>query len=275
MRISVFTTMKDPEKRGDLYKQAIESYDFADEIIVIDGGSHAKNGSTSRQYGKWRKITHWWPKEFSWEFIGQQFNRGYEACSGDVVIHADLDFIFHEKDYTAIREACQRMLDTKSPAMSFYKFQFILPDRYTLKSRLVIAVNKRDFGDRIKFNSGGDLCQPSLDGKELKPDDVVEAQVPFYNYEKILKTREQIEEDVGRMARAWYRHFGTYKLGGPSDASAFDEWLKMTVGRFYGRSHEFIPIQDHPRCMQDTIKDLRPHQWGYDGLSYLERNNYA
>ena len=75
-----------------------------------------------------------WPQEFSWEFIGQQFQRGYEACSGDWVIHTDLDFIFHQKDFEAIRKACEN--NPESPALSFYKYQFIQPDKYNLKEQI-------------------------------------------------------------------------------------------------------------------------------------------
>lgn len=253
MKISVFTTATRPEQRGDLWRESKSSYwGFADEVTVRGA---------------------WWPQEFEWPYIGQQFQSGYEQCEGDWVVHADLDFIFHERDYDGIRQAFKD--NPNAPALSFWKYQFILPDRYNLKSRLVIAVNKGKYGDRIKFDSGGDLCQPSLDGKELKPDDVPEARVPFYNYEKLLKTEVQIRDDVGRMARAWERHFGDFKLGGPDDGSAYEKWLEMTVGRFNARSAEHIRLNEHPLVMQETITKLKPTQWGYNGLGNLPTNDYA
>lgn len=238
--------------------------------MIIDGSSDEPRAnditlSKKRIYSKW-------PDEFSFEFIGQQFQRGYEACTGDWVIHADVDFLFHEKDFRALREACER--HSRSPALSFYKYQFILPDRYNLKSRLVVAVNKKVYGDRIRFDSGGDLCQPSLDGKEIIPGDVPEAQVAIYNYEKILKTEEQIKDDVGRMARAYERRFGYFKLGGPKNEDAYREWLKMVTGRFT-KPQKHIPLKDHPKYIQDTIKRLRPDQWGFHGLGHLEANDYT
>lgn len=248
MRLSVFTTITRPEHRGDNYDDAGRCYDdLADELIIIDG-----HGT--------------WPREFSWPLIGEHFQRGYEACTGDWVIHADLDFIFHEKDFEAIRRACEDNAD--APALSFWKYQFILPDRYNLKSRLVLAVNKGVYGDRIRFDSGGDLCQPSLDGKYIRPDDVPEAKVPFYNYEKLLKTKEQITDDVGRMARAWQHHFGEWKLGGPDDQSAYDIWLEMTKGRF-SKPQAFVPLENHPKYVQETIKNLEPKNFGYNGFGEL------
>ncbi len=253
MKIGAFVTITDPERRGDIYEQCRASLGFADTITIIDG-----------------KDT--WPQEFSWELIGEHFQRGYEQTDADWVLHVDTDFIFHGQDYAAIRAAFERHND--SPALSFWKYQFILPDRYNLKSRLVIAVNKKLLGDRIRFDSGGDLCQPSLDGYELTPDDVPEAKVPFYNYEKLLKSEAQIKDDVGRMARAWQRRFGEFKLGS-DDESAYQEWLNMTLGRFKGRGQEEIPLSAHPKVMQETIKNLRPDQWGYSGLNHLPENNYV
>lgn len=254
MKIGAFITMTRPHERGDTYDQCIASAEgFADVITVV-------NGEQS------------WPKEFGWDLIGQHFQAGYAACDADWVFHLDTDFIFHEQDYGAIRAAC--IANSDSPALSFWKYQFILPDRYNLKSRLVVAVNKKKFGDRIRFDSGGDLCQPSLDGKELKPGDVPEARIPFYNYEKILKTIPQVKDDVGRMARAWERYFEEYKLGGPDDESAFAEWLHMTIGRF-NKPQEKVSISFHPQVMKETILNLTPEQFGYSGWDYLEENEYV
>lgn len=254
MKLSAFITKTRPEQRGDTFQQCYDSArGIFDEVIVIDGEES-------------------WPHEFDWPLIGEHFQQGYEQATGDWVVHLDADFIFHEATKDHIRQAFTDY--NYSPAMSFYKWQFLLPDRYTLKSRLVLAVNKRNYGNRIKFNSGGDLCQPSLDGIELSPDSVPEARIPFFCYEKLLKTKEQITEDAGRMARAWHRHFGSYKLGGPDDESAYSEWLKMIVGRF-DKPAEHIRLGYHPKVMQETIKNLRPDQWGYSGFGNLEVNDYA
>ncbi len=248
MNIGAFITITRPEERGDIYAQCVQSAKgFADVVCVVDGSET-------------------WPQEFDWPLIGQHFQKGYEDTDADWVFHLDTDFIFHERDYWDIRQACIENND--APALSFYKHQFILPDRYNLKSRLVIAVNKSKYGDRIRFDSGGDLCQPSLDGVELKPDDVPEAGIPFFNYEKPIKTEAQVKDDVGRMARAWQRHFGEYKLGGPDDDSAYEKWLEMQVGRF-NKPQKQIPITAHPMIMQDTIKNLQPDQWGFNGFGYL------
>jgi hypothetical protein len=271
LKLSVFTTVTDPDKRGDNWKDAFACYrELADEVIVINGS--AKNAfMPSIQYHHFRYYNYAWPQEFNWPTIGKHFQRGYERSTGDWVIHADLDFIFHEQDFATLRKALE--LNNDAPAISLWKYQFILPDRYNLKSRLVIAVNKGVYGDRIRFDSGGDLCQPSLDGVELIPDHVPEARVAFYNYEKMTKNREQITNDVGRMARAWDRHFKDKKLGYDDDG-AYREWFNMVSGRFQ-KPQEHIKLEAHPKYVQDTISKLRPEQWGYSGFEQLGINNYV
>lgn len=270
MKLSIFTTATEPHKRGDNYHDAIKCYkELADEVVVVNGGGQITNHLDIKYLN--RK----WPREFEWPFIGEQFTRGYKACSGDAVIHADLDFIFHEKDVEDIRKVAQLMLDDNLPAMSFYKYQFILPDRYNLKSRLVIMVNKRDYGDRIKFDSSGDLCQPSLDGRYINPDSVPDSKIGFYNYEKLTKTKEQIMDDVGRMERAYQRHFGytQYKSDG-TDEDAYKHWIDAQKGKM-NKSQERIKLSAHPKYVQETIKNLKPGQFGFNGHGNLEGNRYV
>lgn len=262
MKLSIFTTTTRPSKRGDAIREAMACYnDLADEVVNVSGDWGAF-GSPKGE--KQVVIRHLWPQEFSWELIGRQFQHGYEACTGDWVIHADLDFIFHQKDFGRIRQALKDYPD--APAVSFYKWQFILPDRYNLKSRLPLAVNKAKFGDRIKFNGGGDLCQPTVDGKELNLNEIPQAGVPFYNYEKLIKTEAQINDDVQRMARAWHRHFGDHHLG--TDETAYPEWLHMMQGRF-SKPQQRIKLDDHPKYIQETIRNLTPEKWGYNGFATL------
>jgi hypothetical protein len=136
----------------------------------------------------------------------------------------------------------------------------------------VIAVNKKRYGNRIKFDSGGDLCQPSLDGQEIKPDYVDEARVSLYNYEKLLKSSDQIMNDCGRMARAWAEHFGEDRLG-YDDESAFDEWITMMKGR-YSKPQEHIKLSAHPKYVQRSIATLHPYQFGYNGFGLFGDNDY-
>lgn len=253
MTLGIFVVASRKDTAGDTYKEALSCYnDLADQVYINESP---------------------WPAEFSWKHIGNSFQQAYEKLDTDWVIHADLDFIFHEKDFKAIREACER--HNESPALSFWKYQFILPDRYNLKSRLVVAVNKGKYGDRIRFDSGGDLCQPSLDGIYISPNSVPEAGVALYNYEKLLKTKEQVMDDAGRMERAYKRHFGKTQYGSDgTDEHAYKLWLKAQLGKF-AKPHKIIPLSQHPKYIQQAIKHLDSDSFGYDGHGKLGRNIYA
>lgn len=269
MKLSCFSTVTDPIRRGDCWLPAVQCYaELADEVILVNGSQYETFHNLPSNV---KMINHEWPDEFNWKFIGQQFTRGYQACSGDWVLYADIDMIFHETDFSLIRRVFED--NPNQPAMSFWKYQFILPDRYNLKSRLVLAVNKRILGDRVKFDSGADLCRPSIDGVEIDSGKAMESRIPVYNYEKILKNYSQVSNDVGRMARAWQRHFGEYKLGGADDESAFDEWAKMTKGRF-GKPQQRIDLLKHPQFIIPAIMNLKPENFGYDGFGMLEVNDY-
>lgn len=249
--IGAFITITNPIVRGDMFDECYEmARECFDQVHIVDGEET-------------------WPREFSWEIIGKHFQKGYDNLDTDWVFHLDCDFFFHENDFEALRNVCR--LENEQAALSFYKKQFILPHRYSIKSRLVLGVNKRKFGDRIKFNSGGDLAQPSLDGNYISPTDAHYTKIPFYNYEKMAKTEFQIRDDVERMARAWTRYFGDTKLG--TTESAYDKWYEMVRGR-YNKPHNDVSLDSHPKFVKETILNLTPDHFGYNGFG-LEEPGYV
>lgn len=264
MALSIFTTITNPSRRGDHSTESIACYkELADEVVIVDGSVSRKIIGYENVKFKYKE----WPQEFDWPFIGQQFQRGYEASTGDWVLHMDLDFLFHQKDFGRIRQALKDY--PTAPAVSFYKHQLIQPHKFNLKSRLVLAVNKKQFGDRITFSGGGDLCQPQLDGKDLNLNEMPQAGVAFWNYEKLTKTEAQIKDDVGRMDRAYQRHFGEWLYGEDgTDESAYAGWWRMIEGR-YNKPQQKVRLEEHPRYIIDTIRNLTPDQFGYNGFGKL------
>jgi len=208
MKLSIFTTLTYPDTRGDTWNEAISCYEqLTDEIVVVEGDKKFETEVAFFMPTKVSVIQNEWPKEFDWPFIGQQFQRGYEACTGDWAIRMDLDMVFHEDEFDRIRDV---LTNVDTPVAAFYKRQFIRPDRFNVKSRLILAVNKGRYSKHFRFDGGGDLCQLTLDGRYIEPGDVYNPKIPIWNYECLLKTKEQVTEDVGRMDRAYHRHFGEY-----------------------------------------------------------------
>ena len=278
MKLSIFTTCSNPIERQDPFYEAISCYkDLADEVIIINGkigDEYNLETELVQMNDKVKVVRYEWPEEFSWEFIGQQFQRGYEACTGDWIIHADLDFFFHENDFDKIRKTLEE--NSEEPAVSFWKYQFLLVDRYRLKSRLVITVNKGKYKNRIKFNSGGDLCQPSLDGMELKPDTVKEIGVPFYNYDFCFKEKNVIAKEFYRMAKARNKVFPNDNWGIESKEKALEYFKKMQLGRFENNLNDYkkIKLEDHPRYIQDRIYNIKPNQFGFNMFSWIKEKSY-
>ena len=66
MKLSIFTSMTNPDERNDPWKEATRCYeDFADEVVVA--------GET-------------WPEEFKFDYIGKVFQDGFNQSTGDWVI---------------------------------------------------------------------------------------------------------------------------------------------------------------------------------------------
>lgn len=307
MKISIFTTLTDPEQKQYPYREAIVNYlDFADEVVIVNGGNQYNLDEEYIQHPKIHYIFYPWPEEFDWTFIGEQFQRGYDACTSDWCLRLDADYLIHPDDFKPIREfleACNK------PIARFAKKQFLLADRYRVKSLLPIAYNKTKFGDRIKLNGGGDLCQPTIDGKEPKNKDITTIRkpqmiiimdedtkevkkrlpktiqkdgityqlvesIPIWNYECLLRTKEVEAREFHRFAKAWKRTFKIDHLGAESEKVALQKFLDMQLGRFKNQTWKKIKLEDHPKYIQKTIKNLTKEQFGYSLWNNAEPASY-
>jgi len=278
-KLSIFCTITNPIERQDAYMEAIESYlAIADEVVVVDGGSI--DGSYENIALSSAEIKNYiWPKEWEWEQLPRSLNVGLKACTGDWVIKADIDYIFHEKDRSELKRQLESLGDF--PVANFYKWQFLLVDRYTLKARCPIAINRRMF-PKIWFgkptNGPSDWCQPIMTKKKhWKEDEVPEGilidknlcpdvTVPFYNYDFSFKSAEVIKEDFFRFAKAYYKATGN-NWGYESEDHAWEFWMKMMKGRLT-RPAEIIRLENHPKAIQDKIKNITPDQFGYAGFNF-------
>jgi len=242
-KLSIATSYTDPEKRMDPWKEALACYgELADEVV-----SSGEN----------------WPYEFSWEYIGKVFNESFQKATGDWVIRMDLDYFFHQKDFKKLRDELQNNFD--KPAIAFPKNQFFTPERYALKTNIVIAYNKKFFPE-IMLNGGGDLCLPTLNGKEIKPTEVPISKIKLWNYDSMFKTREVIKEDRARFARAWHRYFGDWGKGeGEDSEKAFEAWFEM-IRKRYVKHRKTVNLEDHPKFIYNKIKNLTPKQFGYNAF---------
>ena len=243
MKVSIFTSYTDPEKRMDPWEESLNCYrDFGDEIIITGQN---------------------WEYEFSFEQIGKVFQEGFDKCSGDWAIKMDIDTIFHENDYDKLRFYLKKYEDY--PAICLVKNQIFTPDRYHTKARMCFILNKKKFPD-IKLNGGGDLCDPTLKNIVLSERNVPSVDMSYWNYDSVFKTKEVISKDRARFARAWYRCFGDYGDRGAGDeAAAFNAWFSMIENRY--KKHIFkLKIDDHPIYIKNKLQKIKYDKFGYDAF---------
>ena len=247
MKLSVFTSMTDPESRNDPYKEALECYeDFADELVIVGED---------------------WPYEFKFDKIGQIFQEGFEKSTGDWVIRMDIDYFVHEKQ---IQKLKNNLIKYKEyPGVVFPQYQFFVPTKYSYHTNLCLAVNKTKFPD-IKLNGGTDKILPTINNKILNFKKLPWLDVPIWQYDGIFRTKNIIAEDRARFARAWHRYSNNYdKRGGPTKELAYDAWFNFQKTRF--KNHIFnVNIQDHPKYIKERLKDLKENQFGYSAFGIAE-----
>ena len=248
MKLTIYTHYTDPESRNDPWKEALKCFEeIADELIIVGQD---------------------WPDSFSWDYIGKVFQEGFEKSTGDWVINMPIDNLFHEKDLVYIKNFIFQ--NKEQPAIAFPKRKFFTPDRFEIKTRDVLAMNKKDYPN-IKLNGGGDLCLPTLNGIEIKAKDVPNAKAALWNYDTVFRTKEIIMKDRKRFANAWFDYFGTWDdRGGPSEEEAFDAWFKMVQDRYKYHIYK-TKISDHPSYIQEKLLNLKENQFGYDGFG-LKKN---
>ena len=113
------------------------------------------------------------------------------------------------------------------PAIVLPQYQFFTYDRYHIKTKLCIALNKKKFSE-IKINGGGDMCQPTIDGKQILHSSVPKLNIPIWQYDSMFRTKEIIAEDRARFARAWFEQFNDWgDRGGGTKEEAYNAWFEM------------------------------------------------
>ena len=249
MKISCFTTMTNPEQRCDPWKEALECYNFYFDQVVTVGED--------------------WPDEFKFDLIGKYFQKGFNETKGDWIFRMDIDYFFHEKDLDRLRKSVKKY--EAYPAIFFPQYQFFTPDRYQIKTRLAVALNKKRFPN-IKLNGGGDLCLPTLDNKVLNFSNLPNVNIPIFQYDSLFRSKEVIANDRARFARAWFREFGDYgDRGGGTPEAAYKAWIEMIENKFKFHTLK-INIDKHPSFIKNRLKNLEVDQFGHSAFWIIKNN---
>lgn len=289
LKVSCFTTITNPILRQDPFMEAIKSYlAVFDEVVVVDGGS--TDGSLEMLQALDDKrlviLSEPWEEDWSFDRFTQNKNEGLYACTGDWAVLMDIDFLIKKEDGDNLRQALEQF--PEAHVVNLLKWQFLLVDRYNIKSRLPYCLNKRfpqvRLGEAIDART--DLVQPiwmegekevatgkipygKLIQKEYMPD----PSIPIFNYECCFKDEETVKREFFKNARAWKHYYQTNEWGGQSEEAAWQFWKDMQGGRIK-RPSRVITIDEHPEPIQETIKLLTSDKFGYSGFNMAQVASY-
>lgn len=250
--ISIFTTITDPIRRQDPVHEALACYnEVADEVVLVDGG----NGDFLSDV---KVVDSDWPYDFSFELIGQQFQKGYEACKGDWAIKMDLDTFIHEDDIEKLKQILDYAKD--DPAICFVKMNWVKDNLFLPKSRVIFAINKKKCGDHITWDASDTKSKPAYDGQEFRENKLLNA-IPIYNYHFAFKCKEQIVEDRYRFAKAWERMTGSKAWRPQTPQSAYEHFITETKERYKKYKNDLVQV-DHPKYVDmEALPEDRLYHW--------------
>jgi len=280
MKISVITTITNPEKRQDKWIEALNCYrDLADEVVMVDG-SEAEHypiylDEISKETVKFVYLR--WPYEWNWVELPRHLNAGLDKCTGDWVIRLDIDQFIHEDDFEVARAALRRCPDD-CDVVTFQKMSMTYGKKYYQKGGQPIAFKRKNY---IKFglnlDKKTDLCFPvrvtehrEIDGYKLPIGHQLKefkGGVKYLNYDYFFKTKDFTKKEFFRFSRAYHRYFKKWTFG-RTERKAFDVFLKMMKGR-HDRSPYTYELKDHPKHIREAVRNLTKDQFGLNAWGLL------
>lgn len=297
MKISIHTTITNPERWQYPYIEALKSFcDVADEVIIVDGGSD--DGSIENikatfaaefDSGKMQLITLPWPWEYTQSEFPKHLNAGLEACTGDWAIKCDIDYIFHENQINDLKVRLRAFNEEKWLCASMDKFSIISPARGFRKAKLPFIIHKSITGSVVKYGIQSDIdpalddwCYPiiALQGKfndegvpigtSLPVGAVKPIGIDVWNYDYFFRTKELSKAFFQRTSRAW--RVSVSDTWGKDDEDAWKTFEEQAKGRWL---KQFVPLElsSHPKYIRDRVAALTPEQFGYNNWGLYEQGN--
>lgn len=282
MKVSIFTTITNPELNQYAWREAINNYlDFADEVIVVDGAStdgtleelvemHTQV-NLNAGYEKLQVGVMPWPQDkWDWSELPKHINFGLDRCTGDVAIKMDIDYLIHEKDFDLAYRQLETMVNNKFMLGWFVKLTVLNKKKGYRKTEMPLAVNK--FFKDIKFGKNNtvktDWCYPiyskGIDkngvyyGSPIQQKMVFGTGIDIYNYDYFFRTKEKAKEIFWRFAKAYATQFDS--SWGSTEEDAWNVFLKQEKSRL---KKNLVNIS-HPEAIKQRVLHMREDQFGYN-----------
>ncbi len=288
-----------PDQRQDPWRESIrQMIDVFDHVVVVCGRKQ-DCFDLDAEFPKLSDITpvylEWPQPEWSYEELPRHLNAGLEKCrqaKADWVVKLDIDCFVHENDKTQIRQALAQAAAHDKMASTLEKFQFFMPGRCYEKGKLPLALNMKYpicYGqDETRYT---DLCQPIMLGEDMvKRNDGVYAipqgnPIPekkiartgahVWNYDYTFKTEDRARELLYHFDRShakwWGQGYTGKKLEEITPEQALADYIAMAGGRM-GKMTKTIQLKQHPRHIQERIKNIKPEEFGHSLWGKIEHS---
>lgn len=290
MRISTHTIIKNPETQGYPYLESIESVaKWTNELVIIDGGTTDQSLEKIKELmASYPKVEFFikeveFPEEFGWERIPLSMNEGLDACTGDWAVRFDTDYIYHERDNEKIRDRLEKQMYTGNVVLNLDKKQVIIWDKYYSKAKCPYIIRKGKDIPIVKYgiadnDRANDLMFPVfVDGYKdnglpygsslfAMNERISNLGIDFYNYDFGFMTKEQIIYLRYRFERAWQLYFKGKEAAETLTREGTWEMFEVMIGHRLGREMQPLPLEEHPKLIQDRIKNLTPEQFAYNAF---------
>lgn len=285
MKLSIITTITNPEKRQDPWIEAINNYlDLADEVIVVNGGE-AFEYETFSNNPKLKQILLPWPEDWNFQELPRHLNAGLKEATGDWVLKLDIDQFIHENDFQTVRKAFESCY---APVMTFQKYT-VLPGKSLLqKGEIICAINKRHypeicFGDDPESDT--DLCMPlyptairqvnapELDyampiGPLVKYEEAGRSGITIWNFDYTFKTAEFTRREFYKFSKAWQNYFGKTSWG-HSEEESFKVFINNMSGRCQKAPYQITNLDVLPKYIREKYQNLKKEEFGFNGWGLI------
>jgi hypothetical protein len=266
MTKGAYILMQNPLTNGYPYQECITCcLDIFDEILIVDGGTNDGSFEKLPKDDCIKIIKRDWPEDASWDYLCEQYNYGLQNLTTDWRMKVDADYIFHEKDIQNIKNLFQ----SSALGYTFEKYCFNLIDRYRTKTKILLAVNYSTIpnvyiNDNDQFQNGDKIYFDT---------DFINSGIPVYNYDNCFKTKKNIGEVMHKLATAAAAKYGI-NWGYDSKEKAIEFMTTTARTRFDGHNQNIIKIEDHPKYIQDKIRQLKQDKLGYSLFDYKIASYY-
>lgn len=281
MKLSIHTTITDPDKYQYAWREALECFcALADEVIIVNGGE-----SLSLDDGKIKEILLPWPEEWHWSELPVHLNAGLDACSGDWALKMDIDYLIHESDFSTLRFALEEA--KHHLVASLMKCPIVNKNHFYRKCDIPFAINKALGGNKIKYGKPldgqkSDWCYPIFTQKEyirygeknLVPegrlvDEVVVRRtgIDVWDYDYFFRTKEIAKSEFWRFSKAYATVFD--KSWGSTEKESWNVFCEQMKGRV---KKAILPlgIESHPRFIKERILAMTPQEYGFNNWNNFE-----